>query len=203
MESFSRVAPGKSLEGPLRLFAGGNMEGRKGIALALEALAIAKKQGVKFQYRLGAGGPEIGHLKLLAARLDVADLVEFADNLRGAAYAEELGRSHVFLLPSLRDSAGLTMMEAMLAGCVPVVVDCGGPGFIVTPECGFKIPVASRKVMVEQLAKCIITLDRQRTIIREKGLLASRRIVDHFSEEHYRATVNGIFQKMTTKARIT
>ena len=135
--AFARFAPDKKLDGPLRLFAAGNMEGRKGVALALAALARAKAAGVKFHYRLGANGPEVAHLKERTARLGLTAEVEFTEGLQGEAYQRELGRTHVFLLPSLRESAGLTMMEAMLAGAVPVVADGGGPGFIVTPECGF------------------------------------------------------------------
>ena len=80
----------------------------------------------------------------------------------GADYLKELGESHVFLLPSLRESAGITMMEAMLAGCVPVVADCGGPAHIVTDDCGWKIPVGGRAGMIDALAEAIATLDRDR-----------------------------------------
>jgi glycosyltransferase involved in cell wall biosynthesis len=197
VEGFARFAAGKKLDGPLRLFAAGNMEGRKGVALALAALARAKTAGVKFHYRLGANGPEIAHLKKLTARLGLTDEVEFADGLQGEDYQRELGRTHIFLLPSLRENAGLTMMEAMLAGCVPVVADGGGPGFIVTEECGFIIPRTNRRRMVAQLAETIIAMDRDRNIILEKGQPASRRIASFFSEEHYRATVNAVYQSVT------
>jgi len=123
--------------------------------------------------------------------------VEFAENLRGEAYQRELGRTHVFLLPSLRESAGLTMMEAMLAGAVPVVADCGGPGFIVTETCGYKIPVLNREQMVAQLADTIIAIDRNRQIILEKGRAASRRIATEFSEENYRAKVNAVYRSVS------
>ncbi len=194
--AFARFAPGKKLDGPLRLFAAGNMEGRKGVALALAALARAKTAGMKFHYRLGAGGPEIAHFKKLAARLGLAAEVEFADNLQGEDYQRELGRTHVFLLPSLRESAGLTMMEAMLAGCVPVVADCGSPGFIVTDECGFKIPVARQRRMVACLTDILLAIDRDRKMIRQKGGAASRRIAAGFTEEDYRATVNAVYQSV-------
>ena len=202
-ESFSRFAPDKKMDGPLRLFAAGNMEGRKGVALALAALARVKAAGVKFHYRLGASGPEIAHLKKLTARLGLAAEVEFAENLHGEDYRRELGHTHIFLLPSLRESAGLTMMEAMLAGCVPVVADGGGPGFIVTGECGFKLPMVNRRQMAAQLAETLIAIDRDRKIISEKGAAASRRIATDFSEEHYRAAVNAVYQSVTKLKRQT
>jgi len=193
IQDFSRFGLDKKLDGPLRLFAAGNMEGRKGVALALAALARAKKNGVDFRYRLGANGPEVPHLKRLAIRLGLQREVLFADGLQGEDYQRELGATHVFLLPSFRESSGLTMMEAMLAGCVPVVADCGGPAFIVSGESGYKIPVASREQMVAQLAETITGLDRNRKLILEKGRAASRRIATAFSEEHYRKTVNAAY----------
>jgi glycosyltransferase involved in cell wall biosynthesis len=199
--AFARFVPDKNLDGPLRLFAAGNMEGRKGVALALAALAQVKAAGVKFHYRLGANGPEVAHLKDLTARLGLTADVEFTEGLQGEAYQRELGRTHVFLLPSLRESAGLTMMEAMLAGGVPVVADCGGPGFIVTPECGFKIPVGSRRRMVAQLAETLIAIDCDRKIISEKGRLAMQRIATAFSEENYRKTINAAYQSVAGMKR--
>jgi glycosyltransferase involved in cell wall biosynthesis len=193
---FARFDTGKSPDGPLRLFAGGNMEGRKGVALALAALARVKRNGVDFRYLLAANGPEIPHLKKLAAQLALQREVLFEDNLRGEDYRRELGATHVFLLPSFRESTGLTMMEAMLAGCVPVVADCGGPGFIVTDECGCKIPVSNREQMVAQLASVLTEIGRNRSIISKKGAAARKRIATAFSADHYRKTVNAVYASL-------
>lgn len=197
MAGFIRFAGGKSLEGPLRLFAAGNMEGRKGVTLALEALARAKAAGVRFHYRLGSGGPEVGHLKKLTAQLGLQGEVTFGEGLRGEDYQRELGATHVYFLPSLRDNAPVTLTEAMLAGCVPVVVGGGGPEIMVTEECGYKISVTSRNRVVEQLAEAIVTIDRNRNIILEKGRAASQRIATFFSEDNYLAKVNAAYRQVT------
>jgi glycosyltransferase involved in cell wall biosynthesis len=122
--------------------------------------------------------------------------VLFADDLRGEDYRRELGVTHIFLLPSLRESAGLTMMEAMLSGCVPIVADRGGPGIIVTGECGYKIPAISPEQMVDQIAETIMAIDRDRKIILEKGRAASQRIATGFSEENYRRAINDVYRSV-------
>ncbi len=193
VRAFSGHGLDKKLDGPLRLFAGGNMEGRKGVALALAALARARQNGVDFRYRLAAGGPEIPHLKKLAARLGLQREVLFTEGLSGEDYRRELGMTHIYLLPSLRDNAPITLTEAMLAGCVPVVADCGGPAFIVSGESGYKIPTINREQMVAQLAAAITELDRDRKMILTKGTAARHRIAMDFSEEHYRKTVNAVY----------
>jgi len=197
IKAYAQAAAPRTLNGPLHLFAGGNLEGRKGVALALHALAQAKAKGVQFRYRLGGGGPETHHLRTLAVRLGLQDDVLFGEPLFGEAYQKELGATHLFLLPSLRESAGLTMMEAMLAGGVPIVADCGGPAHIVTDNCGYKLPVASCQRMVEDLANTILTVDRNREIILKKGAAAAERIATGFAEETYRNTVNSVYSSVT------
>ena len=198
--AFSRFVPDKNVNGPLRIFASGNLGGHKNIGMAMQALARVKQRGVKFRYHLGSKGPEIPHLRRLTAELDLEQEILFGDSMSREAYQQELGNTHVYLLPSLRESVGLTMMEAMLAGCVPVVADCGGPNFIVTDECGYKIPVSSRRQMVEGMVNAILTIERDRNIILNKGRLASKRIAEHFTEDNYRRTVNAVYASVTKSA---
>jgi glycosyltransferase involved in cell wall biosynthesis len=194
--ALTRFVPGKNLDGSLRLFASGNLLGHKGLAMALRALERVKKAGVDFRYHLGATGPEIPHLKKLVAKLNLKDQVIFGDTMSRENYERELGNTHVYLLPSLRESVGLTMMEAMLAGCVPVVADCGGPNFIVTEACGYKIAVSTPERMIEEMATIILAIDRDRKIILERGEMASKRIATHFTEENYRQTVNAVYSSL-------
>ena len=184
----------KSYDGPLRIFAGGSLDGRKGVALALQALARAKALGVRFSYRYGGKGPEFERMQQLAVRLGLQEEVVIADSLRGEEYARELRESHLYLLPSLRDSAGITLAEAMLAGCVPIVADCGGPGQLVSEECGYKVRASSPATVIEEISKIIVQADRNREVLREKGPKAAKRIATHFSEENYRRVVNLVYK---------
>jgi glycosyltransferase involved in cell wall biosynthesis len=195
-DRFLRHMADKAIDGSLRLFAGGQLEGRKGLAMALLALRRVKDHGVQFSYRVGGGGPEAKHLRALARRLGLTNEILFGEALSGEAYEQELGRTHIFLLPSLRESTGLTMMEAMLAGCVPIVADCGGPRHIVTPDCGYRIAVSDRDTFVERIARSILELNRDREMMRNKGKAAADRVVHHFNEEHYRSAINAIYSRV-------
>lgn len=181
----------------LRLFAGGDIEGRKGIALALQALAKLKRRGQDFHYHVGGLGPETSYLQNLASRLGIADKVILGVPLRGEEYRNALRDAHIYLLPSLRDNAGLTLMEAMLAGCVPVVADCGGPGFIVTSECGVKVPVTNSVQMVEALADALQSLQSDPKKLAQMSHAARIRIATSFSESTYLEAVQQAFAKAT------
>ena len=190
--------PSKNYEGRLELFAGGNLEGRKGVTVALKALRRVADAGVDFRYTLGGSGPEAAFVRELTASLGLNENVEFSEGFRGKDYCERLGSTHIFLMPSLRESAGLTLMEAMLAGCVPVVASGGGPGTIVTDACGFRINPVSEEHMEIEIAQRIIELSQTRSRLREMGGEARARIQDSYSEKHYQDLVFRLYEQLTT-----
>ena len=196
IETFSALASQRNFDGPLRFFAGGMLEGRKGLALAIQALGRLKQQGMKFSFYIGGHGAEQGHLRNLADRLGLRESVVFG-LWKGKDYLDQLAASHIYLLPTLRDAAGLTMMEAMLAGCVPVVADCGGPAHIVTEASGCKIPVGNAAVMIDALAGAIAALDKDRSLLQRKSVEATNRIKTTFSEEAYFRAMNNLYQQVT------
>ena len=52
--------------------------------------------------------------------------------------SELLGSARVYLHCALNEHFGITIVEAMAAGCVPVVHDSGGPKEIVSPDVGYR-----------------------------------------------------------------
>lgn len=193
---FARFVDGKDPHGVLRLYVAGNLGGQKCVSIAFHGLALAKKRGVDFRYHLGSGGPEVPHLKKLAKELKLTEEVIFGHSMSREAYQQELGRTHVYLLPSMRETVGLTMLEAMLAGCVPVVADNGGPRVTVTEDSGYKIAVSTPGAMAEDIADVIERIDRDRQILPIKGRAASQRVMQAHSEENYLNTVGAVYREL-------
>ena len=83
-------------------------------------------------------GPLEGELRQLAADLHIGDLIQFW----GPALQEELPhlyrKADVFILPSVSETWGLVVLEAMLSG-LPVLVSeqCGCACDVVNPETGW------------------------------------------------------------------
>ncbi len=179
---------------PLKIFAAGNLEGRKGIAMALHGLAQAKQKGVKFSYRITSRGPEFEHLQRLAKRLGIAEEVDLGRQMPREDYIRELQDTDLYLLPSLREGGGLTMMEAMLAGCVPIVAACGGPGTTVTDECGVRVPVTTPKQMAGEIADAVVRFDRDRELMARMAKIASKRIADTYPEEKFISAIKAVYQ---------
>jgi glycosyltransferase involved in cell wall biosynthesis len=190
---FSVDPAAKNFVGPLHFFAGGMLEGRKGVALAIRALSKIHAAGIPFEYVFAGNGPERRYLARLTERLGLSSCIHFSDGFYGDAYVMQLRETHIYLMPSLRDSASITMMEAMLAGCVPIVLDAGGPGEIVNEECGFKIQPLSPGYVIEQIRKIIVTIHSNRTILRRLSRAATSRIRQSCSVQSYLATVESAY----------
>jgi glycosyltransferase involved in cell wall biosynthesis len=189
VEKFSRPSDDGLASPALRLFAGGNMEGRKGISLAMKALAIVKSRGVKFHYTVAGGGPDIPSLLVLRCELGLENEVEFRDGYQGDEYVEALHRSDVYFLPSFRESTPVTLLEACLAGCYPVVADTSAQGEIVRMTGGHAVPLSSIPQLIEGLADAIIWCDANRTEMRELAKDSAGKIANYFSSERYDAAI--------------
>ncbi len=181
----------------LILFAGGDIEGRKGHALALHALAKCRTQGLKFHYHIAGQGPEVFHLQRLAVRLGISDSVIITPPLQGDEYMETLWKSHVYLLPSLRDNSPVTLMEAMLAGCFSIVADCGGPALIVDKKLGGLVPTNGQEAMVQTIAEKISKLFSDWNLSRNLGEDSRKKIRQKFSEANYVNEFNRQYRKLT------
>ena len=180
----------------LHAFASGALEGRKGVSLALDAIALAKKQGLRIRYRVGSHGPEIGHLREQAKKLGLGEDVIFGEPMPREGYVRELLESDIYLLPSLRDNAPSTLMEAMLAGCVPVVAACGGPDVIVSDDCGYRVPVGSRSQLVGGVAKALLELQADAARMRLLGAKARERILMNYTIESYMESTERIYAEV-------
>lgn len=180
--------------GPLRLFAGGFLIGSKGGSLALRAVALAKQQGVDCHYTLAGGGPEVKSLKALARKLGLDAEVTFHPGYQKEEYIRALQSHHVYLLPSFREGTPVTMLEACLAGCYPIVADISAPGEIVRLTGGIAAKVDTQEGLIKEMCDAILWCDRNRGELREKSDECSRKIADHFSSANYKQVLESIYE---------
>lgn len=202
MERFQKAGEGKDFDVSLRAFAGGICIGSKGIRFALEALALARREGTRVQYVVACTGPELSHLQKTVRRLNLQDQVQFHPGFRGAAYAEILGKSHLFLLPSFREGSPRTILEAMLAGAVPLVCAASAQGEIVGKAEGFAAPIKSRKELVQCMASAIVRLDRDRAKLVAMSQAAQRKVRENNSSDSFLRKIGEIYGQACDAAQL-
>jgi glycosyltransferase involved in cell wall biosynthesis len=123
-------------------------------------------------------GPERGGLEELTVSLGIYKLVSFCGKLRHGEIIQRLGAADVLVFPSIHEFGGAVVFEALAMGAVPVVVDFGGPGDVVRPEVGFKVPLTNESDVVLQIEKVLANLDRDRDLLeqlRQQGMRYARK----------------------------
>lgn len=158
------------------------MEDRKGYRLLLHAVhKLVFIAQIPIHLVIGGQGLELDTLKLLVRQLDLCSHVTFQPTLSTSAFYSALRSSHVFAFPSLRDNSPITLLEAMAAGCVPLVLCNGGPGDVVKSRFGVVLSLKTPEATINEIAtelerlwrdeKCTSHLSRQAvTEIRQRYL---------------------------------
>jgi len=133
-------APGPGL----KLLYVGRFLGLKGMELGLAAFAQLAQAHPASRLTLVGSGPEEQRWRRRAERLGIADKLEWIAWLPREDVETLYAKYDALLFPSLHDSGGLVILEAMSAGLPVVCLDLGGPGVIVDETCGIKIKVNKR-----------------------------------------------------------
>jgi glycosyltransferase involved in cell wall biosynthesis len=138
----------------LELIFVGGLVPRKACDLALRAAAPLLLGGLA-RFTVVGDGPERAHLEQLVTTLGIEKAVLFCGWTSHQEVLSRLRTADVLVFPSLRDFGGGVVFEALALGTVPVVVDFGGPGDIVYPNVGYKVPLTNENDIVAQIEKVL------------------------------------------------
>jgi len=114
-------------DGPASLVTVAHLIPRKRHADVLRALAVLEPRHPGLRYRIIGDGPERGSLEALAARLEIADRVDFLGQLAPAEALAQAREATLFVMPSTEEAFGVAYIEAMAAG-IPAIGCRGEPG---------------------------------------------------------------------------
>jgi glycosyltransferase involved in cell wall biosynthesis len=145
----SRTRPHDS---ELRLLFVGRLLHWKGVDIALQAVAEAHRRDARMKFIVVGDGPARPRLERLARELQLQDVVQWRGWVPQSKLADHYCPADVLLFPSLRDSGGMVVLEALACGLPVVCTDLGGPGLIVNDSCGRVI--ATHQRTSQQLARC-------------------------------------------------
>ncbi|MCA0995282.1 glycosyltransferase family 4 protein [Alloyangia pacifica] len=166
--------------GPLRAAFVGRLVPYKGPDMLLEAAAPLLRDGRMVLEMIG-DGPMRATLEAQAADLGIAHAVTFHGWLDHRAVQDVLCRCHLLPFPSIREFGGGVVLEAMALGVVPMVVDYAGPGELVTPGTGFKLPCEDRAGIVAGFAVALERLARDPSELPTMADAARARVEQSFT----------------------
>jgi len=136
--------PRSAWQTPPRLLFAGRLLYWKGAHIAIQALALLLRRMPGARLTIVGRGPEQGRLKADAAAYDLDENVDFISWLPQQQLFELYTSHDLFIFPSLHDSGGYVVIEALSQGLPVVCLDLGGPREIVTPDSGSVIGTAGR-----------------------------------------------------------
>ncbi|MBX2861557.1 MAG: glycosyltransferase family 4 protein [Vampirovibrio sp.] len=135
---------------PLKAVFIGRLVALKGVDMLIEAVHPFVQTG-QLQVDIIGDGPERSHLASLVKKYAIESGINFTGAIPHQEIPHRLQESDLFIFPSIKEFGGAVVIEAMACGVVPIVMDYGGPGEIVTNTTGYKIPMAPKDTIIRTL----------------------------------------------------
>lgn len=147
--------------------------------MLLEALSRVQSE-IAIRLKVIGDGPLRESLQCEAGERGVAGIVDFAGNLGLKQVALEMRQAHLFCLPSVRESGGAVLLEAMACALPVTAVAYGGPAEIVDDEVGRLLPAEGREAVVRGLVSVFREVVRRPEIWRLKGVAGRQRAINQY-----------------------
>lgn len=141
----------------------GRMVSKKGFAHFVDALALLRDRGYRFEAKLGGSGPEEAALRQLVAAHRLTEQIEFLGWVDDtAAFFEQLD---IFCVPSLHEPFGVVVLEGLAHARATVVTDTEGPSEIVTDRVdGLIVPKGAPTQLADALAELVDDIALRRAL---------------------------------------
>jgi glycosyltransferase involved in cell wall biosynthesis len=149
----------------------GRLAREKGVHTLLDALADAGPEPETFVF--AGRGPELERLRQRARTLGLAHRVRFMTWLDAKALADLVRKASFAVLPSLEESFGNTMAEAMAlavpvisttAGSIPELIENNRTGVLVQPGSAHALSIAIRRLANDPVRRKQLATAAQATV---------------------------------------
>jgi glycosyltransferase involved in cell wall biosynthesis len=180
---------------PIRLGSLGRLSTEKYFEKILYAMAILRDRGVECEYVIGGFGFLEQPLKDLAKQLNleknfkilgwVSDKKEFFEEI------------DIFVLPSLYETFGIVLLEAMLYSTPIITSNSWGPDEIIQDGInGLKVSKDDEKAMPELLANAIQKLNDDGNLAKQLAKQAHEDFFANYSSDVVAKKLHGIIEKI-------
>ncbi len=191
-EIFCQVPVRKSHPGPTHLIFLGRIDDMdKGVMWLPDILKGTEAQGADFICDIVGAGPDREKLQAAMSRNGLSEKVRFHGQKPPGDIPKLLSQADIFLMPSRFEGFGLSLVEAMAVGCVPVASKLHGITDMIVEEgvSGFLCPMGKVGAFAEKIA----LLHRDRQKLRQISEAAREQVQEKFSLERMAADYDRLF----------
>jgi len=176
----------------------GRLSTAKGFAYLIEAVALLRASYPNAVVALAGTGPSRSQLEDLASRLAVSDRVVFL-GFR-SDINELLDACDLLVMPSLSETLGYALLEAMAHGLPTVGTTVGGiPEVILPMETGLLVPPRHPVALATAIKLLLDSAD-----LRERlGRAGRERVIKHFQEADMVRKTLDVYRQMLVEVRVS
>ena len=182
----------------------GRFVDHKGFELLILAAARLKSERPEIFARIHvvmtASGPLEGRFRKMISERGMDEQFEFLGWITLDEMNAVWGRTDAFVFTSLRETTGMALQEAMMRAVTPIVIDNGGPGEMVTSECGIKVSGKDLDDLVGCLADGLARCVEQPSEVAELGKRARERALEHYSWDAVGAKMRELYKPLLASA---
>jgi glycosyltransferase involved in cell wall biosynthesis len=143
---------------PLRLFSVSLLVREKGHEHLLRAARMLLDNNFHpFELRIGGDGPDRRRLEALIRNLRLEDQCSLLGMLKRDEVRDWMQWCDIFVLPSLAETFGVVIGEAMACGKPVLATHCGGADFQVTPDTGMLVAPGDANALAEGIRNLAAT----------------------------------------------
>lgn len=181
----------KKLQSKTRFLSIALLNENKGIHHLLEAIhLIIQRANIPFELFIGGEGPARPALEKMTSELGLSDQCHFLGMLVRSKVRYWMQQCDVFILPSLLETFGVVLGEAMACGKPVIATRCGGPEFVITPETGILVDTEDPIALAEAISRFISGQ------VKFDSNTIRRSIVRRFGEEAFLRNISAIYEKL-------
>jgi glycosyltransferase involved in cell wall biosynthesis len=192
------LPPGlRRANGSVNLLYVGRLVQYKGIELLLRAVALVKRQ-CRVRLRVaGTGcGSYVAFCQQLVNELGLNEDVGFIGALPRYALTRLYQEADIFCFPSVCDTYGVALLEAMSSQCAVVASNASGPHQIVADSTGMTVPISSPDQFIQEYANAIVRLAADRDLREELGLRARQHVLKNHDWDMIARQLLRIYSKL-------
>jgi colanic acid/amylovoran biosynthesis glycosyltransferase len=173
----------------------GRLVEEKGYLYGLRAVAdvVDRFGDQSFEYRIVGSGDKEHELKALTEELGLENVVRFLGQKTTKEVIEELGKAHVFMLPSINEGFGKVLLEAQVTGLPFVGTTAGGiPEATNGGSAGYLAPPGDAEALADQLTEVVRNRDRWM----EMGWAGREFVKENYDTRQLNQELEDIYQRI-------
>jgi glycosyltransferase involved in cell wall biosynthesis len=177
----------------LRVVFLGRLVPYKGPDMLIEAAAPLIREG-RLELTLVGDGPERGNLERQIRDSVVGAGVRLTGWVDQTEVHRHLAEADVLAFPSIREFGGAVALEAMISGAVPIVMNYGGTGELVTASTGYLLEMGDRAAIVGQLRNVFVNVAADPAQLVPRRRAGVRRVRARFTWAAKAAQVREVYE---------